>query len=583
MNLACKLKLTNTVNSCFQVVLLLICSLVSTEAGYSANSFLNLVFRPAGRSRSFKWAGMGKSFTPTYIPPRPVYIPKWIPGPKPEYIARWVPNTPAPLTNGFKASQKVTDASYGFGAPKKATVVKDKKPLNAFTAAFKGQSKSDNLITALSKLQTPSNTGIIEIPKNQYSVTLGSSIRTPSGNANELEKLSNNLDDELALASTNYVTSIKNPTSFIGSPSNYNPQDIITANSMMFAGPTSNSILSSNLIKSNHNAEFSHPRQQDILKSVPQSLTSNIISAPLSQYSVTNIQHDLQQSQSQNNIVVASSDTDDKNEEQLFISDSDKINYIDVENKDKQNSHDIRKLKDNNFNKNGDSKIIKGKLISEDVDVQLPNIFQINQSKDIFSSGSETLRNSGDYREIIVGSSFQTNSHARNSGKSKSLTNPTNVIQTQNQHSNNVRTNPKYVNNNNKEDIVYIIDPKEKRYDQRTENINNSRYRQLRSREQEGEGVASITVVHPPAVAPPRSPVVPSRALRSHLNEHHQSPASVRGTTSGSSSFERRTNRYAGRPNGRRLFPSDSSHFRPSYERLIKRSRHAAPRSMWFF
>ncbi|XP_064118201.1 LOW QUALITY PROTEIN: uncharacterized protein LOC135223588 [Macrobrachium nipponense] len=102
-----------------RVVLLLICTLLTMEltmASYS-NNLINLIIRPAGRSRSFKWLGPGNIKNIPNVP-RPIFIPRWIPRERPEYVAKWVPTTPGPQTNNIHSSQQ-----SGFGPPKTNTVV----------------------------------------------------------------------------------------------------------------------------------------------------------------------------------------------------------------------------------------------------------------------------------------------------------------------------------------------------------------------------------------------------------------------------------------------------------------------------
>ncbi|XP_066966058.1 uncharacterized protein [Macrobrachium rosenbergii] len=87
-----------------------------TMASYS-NNLINLIIRPAGRSRSFKWLGPGNIKKIPNVP-RPIFIPRWIPKERPEYVAKWVPTTPGPQTNIIHSSQQ-----SGFGPPKTNSVV----------------------------------------------------------------------------------------------------------------------------------------------------------------------------------------------------------------------------------------------------------------------------------------------------------------------------------------------------------------------------------------------------------------------------------------------------------------------------
>lgn len=98
-------------------LLLLVCTLLTPEltlASYGGNNLLNLIIRPAGRSRSFKWLGRGDVDHIPYVP-RPVFIPHWVPKGRPEYVARWVPTTPPPYSAQPPAPPPPVP---GFGAPK---------------------------------------------------------------------------------------------------------------------------------------------------------------------------------------------------------------------------------------------------------------------------------------------------------------------------------------------------------------------------------------------------------------------------------------------------------------------------------
>ena len=90
-----------------------------TSARYG-NNLINLIIRPAGRSRSFKWVGRGNLNNIPYVP-RPIFIPRWIPKERPEYVAKWVPTTPGPQTNVPVQSSHQT----GFGTLKTNSVVQE--------------------------------------------------------------------------------------------------------------------------------------------------------------------------------------------------------------------------------------------------------------------------------------------------------------------------------------------------------------------------------------------------------------------------------------------------------------------------
>lgn len=103
--------------------LLLVCTLLTldlTQASF--NNLINLIIRPAGRSRSFKWLGRGSPGSAPLNIPRPIFIPRWIPHSHSQYTAKWVPTLPPSHShsdNAVGASQ-----IHGFGAPKPNSIIK---------------------------------------------------------------------------------------------------------------------------------------------------------------------------------------------------------------------------------------------------------------------------------------------------------------------------------------------------------------------------------------------------------------------------------------------------------------------------
>jgi len=104
--------------------LLLTCILLTldlTLASFGSN-LINLIIRPAGRSRSFKWLGRGSpGSAPLYIP-RPIFIPRWIPHSHPQYTAKWVPTLPPSHSHSDNAVG--ASETHGFGAPKPNSIIK---------------------------------------------------------------------------------------------------------------------------------------------------------------------------------------------------------------------------------------------------------------------------------------------------------------------------------------------------------------------------------------------------------------------------------------------------------------------------
>ncbi|XP_069187270.1 uncharacterized protein [Procambarus clarkii] len=97
-----------------RVVLLVVCTLLTldlTVASYS-NNYVNLIIRPAGHSRSFKWLGRGDIDNMPLHVPRPLYIPRWLPKSKPEYLAKWVPTMPFPHAHQPHAHQPHAHQPY---------------------------------------------------------------------------------------------------------------------------------------------------------------------------------------------------------------------------------------------------------------------------------------------------------------------------------------------------------------------------------------------------------------------------------------------------------------------------------------
>ncbi|XP_042238269.1 uncharacterized protein LOC121876859 [Homarus americanus] len=102
-----------------RMVLLVVSSLLTmdlTLASYS-NNLINLIIRPAGRSRSFKWLGRGDIDNIPIHVPRPVFLPRWLPKDRPEYVAKWVPTTPSPH------ARKPSSDYSGFGDLRSNSVV----------------------------------------------------------------------------------------------------------------------------------------------------------------------------------------------------------------------------------------------------------------------------------------------------------------------------------------------------------------------------------------------------------------------------------------------------------------------------
>lgn len=104
--------------------LLLVCILLTldlTLASYVSN-LINLIIRPAGRSRSFKWLGRGDpNSAPLHIP-RPIFIPRWIPHSQSQYTAKWVPTLPP--THSHSDMAVGASQTHGFGAPKPNSIIK---------------------------------------------------------------------------------------------------------------------------------------------------------------------------------------------------------------------------------------------------------------------------------------------------------------------------------------------------------------------------------------------------------------------------------------------------------------------------
>ncbi|XP_069951751.1 uncharacterized protein [Cherax quadricarinatus] len=85
-----------------------------TKAIY--NNLINVILRPAGRSRSFSWIGPGNIDNIPLHVPRPLFIPRWVPRGRSEYVAKWVPTMPTHVqhTHAHQPPSKFS----GFGAPK---------------------------------------------------------------------------------------------------------------------------------------------------------------------------------------------------------------------------------------------------------------------------------------------------------------------------------------------------------------------------------------------------------------------------------------------------------------------------------
>ncbi|XP_076069829.1 uncharacterized protein LOC143041702 [Oratosquilla oratoria] len=88
------------------ILLLTLSTLVSTDAArvhHYGSNLHNYIIRPAARSRTFGWWGMGQAgYAPTRIP-RPPVPTRWLPRQAPEFRASWVPSIPtAPTPNVVK-------------------------------------------------------------------------------------------------------------------------------------------------------------------------------------------------------------------------------------------------------------------------------------------------------------------------------------------------------------------------------------------------------------------------------------------------------------------------------------------------
>jgi len=128
------------------MLLLLVCILLTLDLTLASllNNFINLIIRPAGRSRSFKWLGRGSPANAPLSIPRPIFIPRWIPNAHPQYTAKWVPTLPPTLNSANGVSQ-----AHGFGAPKANSLIKGGHLPNKMVAPPIMKVASSNTIVAL--------------------------------------------------------------------------------------------------------------------------------------------------------------------------------------------------------------------------------------------------------------------------------------------------------------------------------------------------------------------------------------------------------------------------------------------------
>jgi len=168
------LRLLTLLTCCFQMLLLLVCILLTLDLTLASyfNNLINLIIRPAGRSRSFKWLGRGSPANAPLSIPRPIFIPRWIPNAHSQYTAKWVPTLPPTSNSASGVSQ-----AHGFGAPKANSVIKGGSLPNKMVAPPIMKVESSNTIVALDinprtpTKKIPANTSGFEAPHQDDIVT----------------------------------------------------------------------------------------------------------------------------------------------------------------------------------------------------------------------------------------------------------------------------------------------------------------------------------------------------------------------------------------------------------------------------